>query len=401
MIHYMKTLQTITIFLVLLVALQAGCRRSETQLFASAVVAVHYPESFTRLLPGAVAVTATGISTGVTTTVVTDEETGVAAFSQLIPGDYLFTAEVTLSEEQTEELTGTSDELYLHATSTVNVGLAAPPVVRLQLQGAPAGGLVFKEVYYTCSPSFYFHEQFIELFNNSDEVVYLDQLMIADAYGVAGLINPTSLPSVFAKDKNSVYVANIWRIPGSGTEHPLQPGESIVIAQDAANHKELNAPESPIDLSNADWETYVLRPDNRDVDNPDVPNLERIHFTGGFDWNFPVFGAALILFHNDHPEQLERVPDPDYPEYSGPYIKVPLPDIVDSFEGLKDAGSVAFKRIPPARNAGFVYASGTYTKESFRRKVREEKDGRKILVNTNNSGNDFEKIPLPTPGSFD
>src|SRR5690606_22338202 len=123
----------------------------------------------------------------------------------------------------------------------------------------------------------------------------------------------------------------------------------------------------------------------------------RVYFTGGFDWLVPVFGPTVVLFRVDNFDALERVPDPADPEgeWLDPVVKLPVGDVIDSFEALMDANSGPFKRLPVALNGGFVYASDTYTSESFRRKVIGEHNGRKILQNTNDTGADFEKIAAP------
>lgn len=46
----------------------------------------------------------------------------------------------------------------------------------------------------------------------------------------------------------------IFVIPGSGQDHPVQPGESLLLALDASNHTEANP--NSFDLSVADFEFY-------------------------------------------------------------------------------------------------------------------------------------------------
>jgi hypothetical protein len=43
---------------------------------------------------------------------------------------------------------------------------------------------------------------------------------------------------------------------------------------------------------------------------------------------------------------------------------------------------------------------GTYSGTSLRRKVKQEIGGRKVLMDTNNSTNDFEENKTPTPKSW-
>ena len=152
-------------------------------------------------------------------------------------------------------------------------------------------------------------------------------------------------------------------------------------------------------MSKADWETYNERPDNRDADAPGVPNLEKTYFTGGFDWLMTVFGPGLIIFRTDDFQKLEKLTAPGSTS-TVQYVKIPNSMVIDTFEALKDAGSGSFKRIPVALDAGFVFASNTYTAESFRRKTRTTINGRRVLQDTNNSTNDFELLTKPSPKAF-
>ncbi|MGQ9804747.1 MAG: DUF4876 domain-containing protein [Chlorobiales bacterium] len=250
------------------------------------------------------------------------------------------------------------------------------------------GKLVIKQCYYTGSRTpantNYFSDQFHEIYNNSSDTVYVDSLCIADAFGASGQINPTTQPSEFQNDQNNVYVNNIWMIPGTGNSHPLPPGKSIIIAQDGIDHRQFNA--NSIDLSNADWETYKTGGNANDVDNPNVPNMVQVHVVSGFDWLVTVFGPGMIIFKVPNPNTLESATPTGSSE---PRKKVPTTAVIDAFEALRDANSGSFKRIPLALDAGFTFASGTYTKESARRKVQSIVNGREILQDTDDSGEDF------------
>jgi hypothetical protein len=152
-------------------------------------------------------------------------------------------------------------------------------------------------------------------------------------------------------------------------------------------------------LSTADWETFNQRDDNRDTDAPNVPNLERLYFTGGFDWLMPVFGPALVIFRTDNFAALQQVPIPDAPTQQ-PRIRIPNALVIDAFEALQNAQSSAFKRVPPALDAGFVFARDTYTGESARRKTAVTASGRRVLQDLNNTSQDFEILARPTPKGF-
>ncbi len=391
------------LFFISFALLFAACKRDKFDGLQTSdiTIKVFYPSSYSQSQASGASVTITSISDGSVKSGTTSAN-GEVVFTEMLPGNYNISSSKNLTSTEAETLTGIANEISLNAiqhNAVVNSSMNAS--FELKLSGSTVGGLVFKEVYYTGSRtpagSTYFSDQFIEIYNNSTDTIYLDSLCIADIYGVSGLINPDNPPSPFQDDKDHVYASNVWRIPGRGKDHPLAPGQSIVIAQDGVNHKEeLLNPNSPVDLSGADWETYNEREDGRDADSP-VPNLERVYFTGGFDWLLPVFGPAVVIFKEDF-DNLEQVAIPG--SSLDARIKIPNAVIIDAFEALKDGESGGFKRIPEALDAGFVFASNTYTAESFRRKVSATINGRNVLQDTNNSGTDFEKLSEPTPRAF-
>lgn len=361
----------------------------------SVIVNLSYPEDYVTAVGEGIEAKLTSTTGGPeytgTTTI-----TGDVVFSAVIPGNYNLTATQSLNAEQALTVTGKFKQpITLNGQSAIDIlANTLDQSFALTISGVPAGDLVFKEVYYTGVPNFYFSDQFIELYNNSDEVIYLDGLYIADIFGVAGQINPSSTPTPFKSDVDHVYANSVWQIPGTGQQHALQPGQSTIIAQDGINHKEQNA-NTTVDLSAANWETYNQRDDNADLDAPNVANLTRVYFTGGFDWLLPVFGPSLVIFRTSNFETLAQTAIPG--STAAPRIKIPNSIVIDTFEALRDAESGTFKRIPAGVDAGFVFASNTYTGESFRRKLATTVEGRKVLQDTNNSSNDFVKLTSPTP----
>lgn len=262
-------------------------------------------------------------------------------------------------------------------------GGGAPPV-QPQL---PDGRLKIEELYYSGSPGIddkhYFSDQLIELVNAGEEPIAIGGLYIGDVHGLAGMINAGDEPSPYASEESHVYLDNLWRIPGALADVVLEPGASFVIAQDGRNH----APFSPLDLSDADAETYNEASNSKDEDYPTVPNLEKVHYSGGFDWLLTVFGPTVVVLRVDDPAQIEQVDGPYWP-----LVRVPAASVIDAVETLRDGDSGAFKRLPASIEVGFAFVSGTYTGES----VHRRRDSSGALVDTNDSGADFVVGP-PTP----
>lgn len=254
------------------------------------------------------------------------------------------------------------------------------------------GDLVIEEIFYAGSPGLVehtFNDQFIDVRNDSNGVIYLDGLLIGDAFGAAGEINPGQPTSPFSDDPDFVYLSNAFRVPGGGSDHPLLPGETATIAHDGTNHQ----PDSMLDLSGADFEAFIAS-SGKDDDWPTAPNLEVVHFTGGFDWLMPVFGPAVVIARVEDPSALERVPEPGFPDYE--LLRLPVDTVVDGVECLMDGDSEAYKRLPPSVDASFVFVSDTYTGESVRRRPSEGE--LPALLDSNSSASDFELVVTPEPG---
>ena len=254
----------------------------------------------------------------------------------------------------------------------------------------PMGNLLIEEVYYsgaipTAGAERYYSDQFIEVMNVADAPVMVGGLILGDAPGIAGGINRGTTPGgPYVNDPDYVYLSSAWRIPGEPQDVLLQPGETLVIAQDAATHH----PYSPVNLLDADYETFVSEY-GEDFDDAVVPNLESLWYGAGYDWLVTVFGPTIVVLSMDAA---------DLEEAGGPYppVRAPVSAVVDTMEALMDAGSGAYKRLHSTVDSGFIHVSGTYTGESVRRK----RDGTGALIDTDDSGADFEVSSMPDP-NFD
>lgn len=252
----------------------------------------------------------------------------------------------------------------------------------------PIGNLLIEEVYYsgavpTAGIDRYYSDQFIELENIADVPVMVGGLILGDAPGLSGQINVGNTPGgPYVDDPDFVYLSSAWRIPGDPEDVLLQPGETLVIAHDASTHN----PYSPVDLLDADYETYVEEY-GQDFDDAVVPNLESLWYTGGYDWLVTVFGPTIIVLSMDA-DDLEQAGG-----RAGP-VRAPVSAVVDTMEALMDEDSGEYKRLHSTVDSGFTHVSGTYSGES----VRRLRDSEGALIDTNDSGADFEVLSLPDPG---
>jgi hypothetical protein len=259
-------------------------------------------------------------------------------------------------------------------------------------------GFVIKEIYYagstTPASKTYNKDQFIEIYNNSDSVLYADGISIAESqHGSSTAI------AEFTNYPNDLIVDAIYTIPGNGKSNPIQPRSSLLIASMAINHK-IENPNSPSDMSIADFEWFD--PGTiYDVDVPEVPNLVRNYCYSNTVWQLFVTGVrAYVIFKTTD----------DYTEFvtqnkiqvltpSGSYrtsIKIAHSLIIDGVE-LAPAGVMGSKSLPTIIDLSYTYCNSTYNGKSVRRKVLEWKNGKAILQDTNDSANDFIFNADPKP----
>nr|WP_308570970.1 DUF4876 domain-containing protein [uncultured Prevotella sp.] len=134
-------------------------------------------------------------------------------------------------------------------------------------------GFVISEIFFTgtLTPDGkqYSDDQYVKIANNSDTTMYADGLAFVESSFLT-VEKEDYTPDIM---NQAMTVDAVYLIPGTGKEHPVKPGQELVLALNARNHKELNS--NSIDLSHADFEFYdeSSDPDFADDDNPNVPNL--------------------------------------------------------------------------------------------------------------------------------
>jgi len=159
-------------------------------------------------------------------------------------------------------------------------------------------GLVINEIYCAGPDNniFFFYDQFIELYNNSDEIRYLDGVIISRVSGnnsKEGIVRKG--PGADEDDDGDIDgMTYVFRFPGKPGEKniPVKPKQFVVLAQDAVNHKKIL--KTSIDLSKADWEFY-----NQfsaiDLDNKNVPNLINIRSDKTVDFMINLSSDVIVI----------------------------------------------------------------------------------------------------------
>ena len=302
-------------------------------------------------------------------------ENGIAGFPEILPDFY----NVSVSKRVSFVFDDATIERTLNGQLTNIEILDANTLPTVYVEPSTSGKLVISEIYYNGSPPQepyfipqYFHDQFTEIYNNSDEVVYLDSIIIADLdFGHA--------------EEDFVYAIHAYMFPGTGQDYPLYPGEFVIVAQDAINHTE--AVPSSVDLSGADFEYYV---GPTDIDQPNTENMIKLHHKYGIDFLYSVFNDAILLL---------KVKDPFAYGYSQfDCILFPNSAVLDGVDYRDNLAEVDYKRLGPAIDGGLTGGFDSYMNKSIQRRIEFYKGEQPILMDNNNSSIDFQVIDHPTPG---
>lgn len=311
----------------------------------------------------------------------TTDASGNVSTNDLIPGVYTVTA--------TGESTASGFTYYFSGSLTnINI-LTGGQNFNIDVVSSKAGALILKEIYFNGSTGYYFKDQLYEIYNNSETVQYVDGLGIGNILPMMASTATYIWEMPDGKPENYIYLASIWQVPGDGNDFPVQPGESIIIAQIAQNHTAIK-PTSPVDLSGAEFETFIV---NQSV-NPDNPNAHNMILAFdkgvfGTQWLVTVFGGAYAIFFPDHEIDPNGWVKPQ--GRNNQAYPIPIDCVVDAVEIVNNATRINQKRMPTSLDAGATYTGATYNCNSVSRKIRETKeDGRHIYMDTNNSTDDFQ-----------
>jgi hypothetical protein len=332
---------------------------------------------------------------------------GMVTVDGLIPGIYDIITNWEMSGKEYKALLKDPGQVDDKARVIVGVSLMNQRIFSardmvIDLSAAVVKGLMISKIYYSGTKDQmdrnYATDSYIEIFNNSDEILYIDGKYL----GLAESVSPAAYPA--SENPDSIYMRQICQFPGNGTEHPVQPGGSIVIAaKSARNHQEsaLNT----VDLSNADFEVKVMEGSG----NPDVPMLPIISNSTKIQTLNLISGGpnAVVLFETDEdvlswPEVYQRG------KTSGEmFRRIHKSVVIDGVECLKKPAQtdpdVNTKRLQAEIDAGYITitAINGNNHESVDRKVSRYENGRYYLSDTNNTSVDFVVSTDPTPRKYD
>lgn len=397
-----------SILFVALSTLLAGCTTLSEGMYDEALlnleVQINYPEGYDQYLRAGISVRAENIYTA-SAYLATTDESGRARFL-LTKGFY----RITVSDKSDEAIfNGMSDKVRL-TDGDLNL--------QLPLTYSKPGQIIIREIYSGgCSKApyegYYQADRYFILHNNHAEVQYLDGLCFGtlDPYNSnapSGNVWTTTDPEtggILFREYAPIYEA-VWRLPGSGTDFPLAPGEGAVVVVNGAIDHTAQYPES-VNLNHEDYFTcynptlypnvmYHPAPGDRIREERYCEVVIKTGRSNGYILS--VNSPTLVIFRAPEGVDMdEYFADRTNSTITKPgstdvCVKIPWEWILDGVEVYNGTASNNAKRLPDSVDAGFVPLSASALGHSLHRHLDEAAtaaSGYEIYVDTNNSSNDL------------
>lgn len=318
-------------------------------------------------------------------------------------GDYKVTVQGKIAGEATGNVIGTA-----------NVSLYADVKADVRLAKVNQSTLIIKTIHNSGSKQYYMKESYLEIVNNSDEVQYLDGVIISAPAGNQVVENAWQAEGI--TDKYPSGQGAVVAFPGNGTDYPLLPGQSVLVANNATNHKQAYDAEYDDeeeiatyavcpDLSKADWEIYLDYTPN-DVDY-DAPNLDVI-FTNNkymFAFGLGVMGRSYLLAKlpaGMNPaefgaDETNLSTEPNFP-VAMQYLMIPSKYVLDAVDVYNPEAENHVCTFLPCDDATGVKGNPAYSGLCLQRKIAKTENGRVYYQDTNSSADDFVAGQPLTPG---
>lgn len=321
-----------------------------------------------------------------------------SAYSFELPyGSYKIVANGTVVTKDNEEVqVGATAQQDIN-TGVVNLSL---PLIIKQFNK----DFIIEEVFFagvkTNDGKNYNNSRYFKITNNTDEILYADRLMIATSEfftTVARTVTPNIVDQAFP-------ISAVMIVPGTGKEHPVQPGSFIVVADNAIDHTASNG----FNLTNADFEFPSTNPSLGQVDNPSVPNMNiaytQMTFNMIFLYTTSQQGYALARLPEGQTSETflaQNKYDYSYTNSAGgvtnrSVYKIPNTWIVDALNTTRENDFLQIVTTPSI-DAGWTTASPGYNGKTVRRKVLGTmSNGKNLYKDTNNSTLDFVRNSEPS-----
>ena len=332
--------------------------------------------------------------------------TGTIALAGVAVGDYRLEFTKLLTPADRGRLAAGDDALGFRASTFLLVQPSTSGTREVPVPAERQGSVVISEWSFNAEvdeagiPE-YGSGGFLEVYNNADTTVYLDGLVIGQAFAAQfGFPNaPCGTYDQFAIDPNGLWARFFERLPGTGQEYPLAPGATAVLATEALDHSKIVA--TGLDLSGADFEFKGFS----DADNPAVPNSIDIGVgptPDGHGLSFFGLGVVPFLTAPLDPATLVLQQVPGTPSIT--YALIPAGEIRHVMAikraydtGYPECGKIVADRFDRQPIKFFAGRADDATKSYQRRVAFVSATGRKVLQVTRTTAADFV-VAARTPG---
>ena len=334
--------------------------------------------------------------------------TGTIALAGVAVGDYRLEFTKLLTTADRGRLAAGDDALGFRASTFLLVQASTSGTREVPVPAERQGSIVISEWSFNSEvdkagiPE-YPYGGFLELYNNADTTVYLDGLVIGQAFPPQNdLPNfPCGTYDQFAIDPNGLWARFFERLPGSGREYPLAPGATAVLATEALDHSKIVA--TGLDLSRADFEFKGFS----DADNPAVPNSIDIGVAPSPDGHgLSFFGVGVVPFLAAplDPSALREELVPGTPPVT--FAQIPRSKVVGLMAirsayntQYPECAAVVAKQFDRQPIKFFADRPEDATKSYQRRVAFVRANGRKVLQATRTTASDF-MVATRTPGQI-
>jgi hypothetical protein len=332
----------------------------------------------------------------------TMDETGTITFA-VVPGRYriMITGRVETEDGRANITAGLEDFMLTPNGILEEGGIYRSAEKRVDLAVGFSSPLIIREIYYggcaSVAGGTYQRDQYIEVYNNSAAVQYLDSLIVG---AMAPANSGAASGNLWAGKDVIATFSYQFMVPGNGRTHPLQPGESAVFVLNAADHSQLGAT-SGLRLDKAHFVLYHPEFTMQAVPDPSVVVMDRIGLSQGTAYALSVSSPAVVIYRIPNMREYQANSS-EWQKYqpgavSGIlYWHIHKDWILDGVECITNpAAAFVNKRLPSSVDVSYTWlVNGQYKGTAVTRKVEDVlPDGRVVYQDTNNSAEDFENVP--------
>ena len=377
-----------------LFALTSCADYSDATVETSARIQILKPKEFTG--PSTLAGHEVILQQGSTRLSATTDANGVATFNGIIPDVYDLSCSWEITEAEYHQATGSNQAVSGCTVSGSQNALLIKEeqTIPLSTQLSINQDIIISKIYYAGSKDNnnrnYMAGKYIEIYNQSSK-----EIDVAGFY--IGLVEAEGTQAYTLQNLHDAYadsvvlLKQIFRIPAT-TSHKVAAGGSVLIVNSAIDHTANNTSLNPVQ------------------NNPATPALELIYtmYPSISNMNLVQSGpCGVVIFRTDEDPASLPTTYP-YGKTSGNQWKLlPKRMILDAVEVLSNKNTgvdVATKRLYDDLDAGYTYinaASGRNGEVVYRKTSKHATDGHAVLMDTNNSSNDFKVSTTIKPREYD